>query len=73
MKLTQFFYSDENRRQVNARDLKMTWTILMVCLCYFVFVMPISVINMADPHADHAELHLVRPFIICIAEVIFLS
>jgi uncharacterized integral membrane protein len=56
-----FISRDENRRQVNIRDMKMTWTILMVCLCYFIFVMPISVLNMADPNADNADLHLVSP------------
>ena len=39
--------------------MKMTWTIMMVCLCYFIFVMPISVLNMADPDIHNPELHLV--------------
>ena len=50
---------DENRRRVNLRDMKMTWTIMMVCLCYFVFVMPISVLNMADTEANLPSEHLV--------------
>ncbi len=54
------FYRDQNRQQVNNRDLTMTWTILLVCFCYFIFVMPMSVLNMVDPNARHVDLLLVR-------------
>ena len=58
------FYRVKNRGQVNSRDLKMTWTILLVCLCYFIFVMPMSVLNMADPNAKYMDLLLVRLFVV---------
>ena len=58
------FWSNKNRQQVNSRDLKMTWTILLVCLCYFIFVMPMSVLNMIDPDADYVDFHLVRFFVV---------
>jgi hypothetical protein len=32
--------SGANMQQLNARDLRMTWTILLVCFSYFIFVTP---------------------------------
>jgi hypothetical protein len=34
------FRSGSSQQQLNARDLRMTWTILVVCLSYLVFITP---------------------------------
>ena len=49
----------ENIQQLKDRDIKMTWTILLVCISYFVFVTPISVLNVVDPEVRYPVYHLV--------------
>ena len=44
--------------QLHERDLKMTWTLSLICSCYIIFVMPISLINMYDDFANSYALHL---------------
>ncbi len=36
----------------------MTWTLLLISLCYVMFVGPITAINVIDPDAYHVELNL---------------
>ncbi len=36
----------------------MTWTLFLICFCYLLFVMPISLINIIDYEARNLELHL---------------
>ena len=37
----------------------MTCTLFVICLCYLIFVMPISILNLADPTAEHVNIHLI--------------
>ena len=37
----------------------MTWTLLLICLCYLIFVMPISIVNMINYETPDPDLHLV--------------
>ena len=41
---TMLNFSTSNVKQLNKRDMKMTWTILVVCLCYIGFVAPLTVV-----------------------------
>ena len=53
-----FSASTSTKEKLQERDLKMTWTLLLICSCYIIFVMPISVINMLDDFAYSYLLHL---------------
>ncbi len=49
--------------QIQNREIKLTWTLLLISLCYLFCVGPITAINIVDPTAAHVEIHL---FMFCI-------
>ena len=49
----------DTRSRIARRDFRMTFTILVICLCYFVCVLPMSIINIIDrPSEETADLYL---------------
>ncbi len=46
------------RRQVQSVELKTTWLMVLVSLCYTVFVAPITIMTYADPEGDNTALSL---------------
>ena len=43
---------------ITKREMKTTWTLFMVCICYFIFVMPITLVNVVNVQLDEPKLHL---------------
>ena len=52
-----FHYSDL-KEMITKREMKTTWTLFMVCFCYFIFVMPITLVNVVNVQLDEPKLHL---------------
>lgn len=50
-------YSDL-KEMITKREMKTTWTLFMVCICYFIFVMPITLVNVVNVQLDEPTLHL---------------
>ena len=50
---------DGYAQQLKDRDVKMTWTIFLVCMSYFIFVMPISLLNIVDAQVWFPASHLI--------------
>ena len=46
------------KKMINKREMRITWTLFFVCFCYFLFVGPISFINMIDNEGNYPQLHL---------------
>ncbi len=44
--------------QISSREIQLTWTILLVCLCYLVCVSPMVICYMIDSHTEHGGLLL---------------
>eukprot|EP00093_Oithona_nana_P013147 13147.XXX_212914_213954_1 [CDS] Oithona nana genome sequencing. len=46
------------KEMITKREMKTTWTLFMVCICYFIFVMPITLVNVVNVQLDEPTLHL---------------
>lgn len=46
------------RKALTKREIRTTWTLFLVCFCYFLFVMPIALVNILDKKSDSPQLHL---------------
>ena len=56
--LVYFRFSNQLRRLLNQRDLRMTWTLIVVCVCYFIFVGPICITYIKDSTSENPNLNL---------------
>ncbi len=50
--------SNQTKALIQTREMKMTWTLLLISLCYLVCVGPITIMNITDPMANNLELNL---------------
>ena len=46
------------RKALTKREIRTTWTLFLVCFCYFLFVMPIALVNIIDKKSNNPQLHL---------------
>ena len=46
------------KKIITKKEMKTTWTLFMVCFCYFIFVMPITLVNVVNVKLDEPKLHL---------------
>ena len=46
------------KKIVTKREIRTTWTLFTICFCYFLFVMPMALVNMIDDDATHPNIHL---------------
>ena len=50
-------YSDM-KKALTKREIRTTWTLFLVCFCYFLFVMPIALVNIIDFKSNSPQIHL---------------
>lgn len=46
------------KKAISKREIKTTWTLFFICFSYFLFVLPITLINTINEDATLPELHL---------------
>ena len=46
------------RKIITKREIRTTWTLFMICFCYFLFVMPMALVNMIDVEGEYPHVHL---------------
>ena len=46
------------KKALDKRERRTTLTLFMVCFCYFLFVMPIALVNIIDDTSTSPKLHL---------------
>ncbi len=49
---------NETVQRLSRRDLRMTWTLFLICFSYYLFVMPITMMNMFSSSALYPQLDL---------------
>ena len=46
------------KKIISKREIRTTWTLFLVCFSYFLFVMPITLVNMIDDENRYPQYHL---------------
>ena len=54
----QFDFSSEMRKAMIKREIRMSRTLFLVSFCYFLFVLPIAMVNIMDTEKEKASLQL---------------
>ena len=53
-----FLSRDHMKKVITKREIRTTWTLFMICFCYFLFVMPIVVVNIVDGSSERPAINL---------------
>jgi hypothetical protein len=56
-----FFFSFHNGAQMRLSEMKLTWTILIVCLSFLTFALPVTILNVYDPDSQHVGPNMQVP------------